>query len=989
MSEKTSAETIQEFDENTICTEEQLNNNEFSSDDLLQCINSVKNESMLNPTLHLAWFKLRDTLQPKSKEDEKNLDRLKLELTNSELSSEQDQRDGATEENPKNEPEWITDIFNNWINKDKKGVTHFARLAAIRMVGAIAGSNSEYSEAVSKRLWSIIKCEDYSVDARAYALYSLWYCNFELCYKSDDDKDYNTWENTFGANGNGYWLESIRESKIRSRAIEAVGNMAVNSSWAKCWKYGVEACEDKPDKYRLQDDKNLWISAERMLLDHWGNEIDYGVTSKLIEAIGCVSGWTDLPSGEQSPWPVIKVLEEAAKNPYFSTSGKVPGTIESIATNSIHSHEAANEKKEFALKQLLNFTVNKIEFLAIYCRDDDESWQDFEQQRRYLLTLRRIAEIAERDLEPPLDETIMAMAINSLLDIADGLPNSNLELKQKRCLKDAVKLRRLALFYLDELVQLNGHARQIVTENASKRYELMLADPNPDIAKEVAKNLINLKGQEEAACLFVDIIFDDGSLLLDRAMDYRLAHWPDEPNLSSERMQDEIRDLAADELGGIVNNSAAYSRLVEALRENNIRASRARDALIRIGGERAVESVIQYDLQRQVDERFFQPMEEARNQGWNLMNDVRNWADGNYRSTYRAANVAIYVGIIIVIFGVIFEFAYRVPNALEPVVETIVQPLNDAKEDSDSAMTMGLNNEVDTPDEAGSGPGVTATTEDQSEGERNSATEDKSEEEENQTPQVNNSFFGLNPTSAGIIFAGLMTSILGALGTAVFDPVKGLQKATAEITQLIMTFENYLGRMRLIGLGFAHAYTSQNWEQLDFLNQVSNLTASAMRESGSYLDKIGEWPGDSQFVNVPYLMNRQLDEAILLVQKSGLEVKVSDPKYDNGKTINTVIAQDPDPGISLAVGSLVKVTPSTNQQPMVVVPDFKGKKVLEAVQLAQNKGLDLTDFEFEISSDSDEGTVIKQKIPADMVISQGSQLTLTLAKKDIPGELQT
>jgi hypothetical protein len=232
-------------------------------------------------------------------------------------------------------------------------------------------------------------------------------------------------------------------------------------------------------------------------------------------------------------------------------------------------------------------------------------------------------------------------------------------------------------------------------------------------------------------------------------------------------------------------------------------------------------------------------------------------------------------------------------------------------------------------------------------------------------------------------FIGALSTIGGFLGTYVWEPAKGLNKVASELSRLIMSFENYLGRMRLIGLGFAHAYTQNNFEQLLFLSRISEITADAMRESTISLKDIGKYPNfvDKRVVTVPVLIDNSLESARGLVEQTKLEMIIGDPEYSEDKNPGTIIAQDPPAGVYVAIGSKIKVSPSTNQRPVVKVPDFTGKTILEAVESVQDGGIELGYFQFQFDVDAEEGTIITQDLRTGLNVSQGTAINLTIAKR--------
>lgn len=851
-------------------SEESLTN----SDELLQAINTSATDSILQTVaLTDSWAALNAAIDPTKNEGQ--FTALKKEI---EQREEQDDVQGGLS--------WPDELFSSWIRSDNQHVKiEFARLAAIRLLARIAGEEPRHADDVFWKLWEVIYNQDgdspYTVDARAWALYSLYFCDVEM----DSDR----WDKTFGLDPDDtdapgiYWLESVAEAKVRAEAVKAISTMAQSSSLVACRDaQDKESCSRTLHYCRLTQER--FDPVVKMLILHWGREIDYEVKRELVNALGNVAGWSSLPENE--PWEVLTILRRASDWDDYETRLRVPMALREISINLLYRTDISQAQLRRVLGEIVDVAIEVV--LSIENSSNGGSYsRSYDLQRQYVLTLRQIAVTATSNLHQDRAEEILVPIVAGLFQIADSSDYRQNDL-----------LRRLALYLLKKIVERHTRLSEIAFEN----YQRMLADPEPEVAAYAAENIVALKGEQEAADYFLDVILEDRSI--DEAIEHRRKNWKIEDE-DLDYLATEVRKRAALQLGAIPNNGTQHDKLVETLRSDPIQSGRARDALIVMGGERAVESIVNYNIQQQVTDRFFEPMEEARKKGWELLEDVRNWSGSNYRYAYYIAIVTAGLGISIFIIGLLVLF------------------------------------------------------------------------------------FGDNTTAGFVsVGGGLLLSFAAGVGAYLWEPVKGLNKVAAELSRLIMSFENYLGRMRLIGLGFAHAYTQNSFDQLQFLKRISEMTSDAMRESASSLADVGDWPGfferQSAFATVPDLVEKPLAVAKQLVQEAELELVVANSEYHKDKVQDTILSQIPGPGTFVTKGSTVEVVPSARQVPIVEVPDFTGESILGAVAMAQEAGLILQPILFSFDGVAEEGTVISQDLRKELQVSMNTSLQLTIAKN---GEL--
>jgi hypothetical protein len=82
-------------------------------------------------------------------------------------------------------------------------------------------------------------------------------------------------------------------------------------------------------------------------------------------------------------------------------------------------------------------------------------------------------------------------------------------------------------------------------------------------------------------------------------------------------------------------------------------------------------------------------------------------------------------------------------------------------------------------------------------------------------------------------------------------PIKDADKAGLDILKNTderaeESYEFLTSRLRLLGLGFAHAYTEKSWSEFStFLTDTSKAAGEAMLDSVDALNGIGHWPAQT------------------------------------------------------------------------------------------------------------------------------------------------
>ena len=848
-----------------------MDTSNFPSSDLTQLLNDINDSAVEGAdTLASRWIEFRNTISDPP-------GRVSQSLVGQSTDNWHRAIDGFLSE-------WV------YPEPPKNKVT---REAAIRLLSRV-GHSPDFANYIFEKLWELAN-SDQDADLRSWALYSLYHCNL-----------------TIDENRRSQILQIFQEKErsqpdeIRYWATYAIGSMAGECEQVMRWddrRKGSNACHCRVEPADLH-----LPTLEAFLADRWGRETDVDVNARIVEALGWVAGWGELPQDKATKWRIVAILQESAESNYLRAPSPVPWAIQQIAANILHSQNRTtvhSRNQLHATDQLLDLAVELVEKCPPP-RDREGVYRygdEYAQQREYLLAIREIARMAIRDeAELPLAEKVVSMCVERLLHIAN--------LTSARAPRVFVRLRWLALIYMNDLARDESSvkvATEWLRECALPIYKRMLSDEDPEITRTVVANMVTLMGEREAADYFVSVILDSESKDVKAAISqYRSNHGLESIVDQYDFLSQKVRRAAAQALGTIPDNNVAHDRLVENLRSESVVGSWARDALLAMGGQKAIDSMVQYSLQKMVQDKFFAPMEQAREQGWQLLNDVRFWSNSNYQVAYKAAIASFVVGLVMLVIGVLYML---------------------------------------TPE----------------------------------TAQQNITW---------ILASGVVSTVAGIVGTFLWEPVKGLNKVESELVRVIMSFENYLGRMRLIGLGFAHAYTTANWNQLEFLEGVSLLSGEAMYGSASVLEDLGEYPNvkrnfDKPYTLVPSLVGKPVDEARQLVEAVDLHLDVGVPAYDSTRVEHTVVSQIPEPETYAGKGATVKIVPSTTHQPTVKVPDFKDKTIMEALNLARDTKLTIKELSFQFH-DGPEGKVMGQDPKPDLVVAEGIPVGLTVSKKDAP-----
>ena len=136
-------------------------------------------------------------------------------------------------------------------------------------------------------------------------------------------------------------------------------------------------------------------------------------------------------------------------------------------------------------------------------------------------------------------------------------------------------------------------------------------------------------------------------------------------------------------------------------------------------------------------------------------------------------------------------------------------------------------------------------------------------------------------------------------------------------------------------------------------------------------------PSGAARVQVPALVGEDVARARALLEERGLESTVT-RRASAGREENTVLNQDPRPGVRVERGSEVALIVSSGA-PQTDVPGLRGESLESATQLLQDAGLRLGGQEEQASDDFDPGIVIDQSPQPGERVDEGSAVDVVVS----------
>jgi beta-lactam-binding protein with PASTA domain len=134
---------------------------------------------------------------------------------------------------------------------------------------------------------------------------------------------------------------------------------------------------------------------------------------------------------------------------------------------------------------------------------------------------------------------------------------------------------------------------------------------------------------------------------------------------------------------------------------------------------------------------------------------------------------------------------------------------------------------------------------------------------------------------------------------------------------------------------------------------------------------------------VPNFRGIVLDNAQLLAKQAHLTLFVEREEYSPDVPQGEIISQDPDAGMEVKRGRIVRVVVSKGVQ-MVTVPDVRGYNLEQAAALLQNAGLKQGEVSTAQSAEGQKGLVVSQNPLPGVSVKEGSSVDLVVSSGPPP-----
>lgn len=135
-----------------------------------------------------------------------------------------------------------------------------------------------------------------------------------------------------------------------------------------------------------------------------------------------------------------------------------------------------------------------------------------------------------------------------------------------------------------------------------------------------------------------------------------------------------------------------------------------------------------------------------------------------------------------------------------------------------------------------------------------------------------------------------------------------------------------------------------------------------------------------EIIFIPDLRNQSLRQAEVILRRVGLAVGEISQNYSLTVEKGKIIRQIPSPNTAVSKESLVNLVLSLSGPPagMCLIPDFSNKNISEVLTWAEENDLRIKEEE-DLSSPLPKGTVIKQSLAVDTVVSKGSEIKFVVS----------
>ncbi|MFZ9660904.1 MAG: PASTA domain-containing protein [Chitinophagaceae bacterium] len=148
-----------------------------------------------------------------------------------------------------------------------------------------------------------------------------------------------------------------------------------------------------------------------------------------------------------------------------------------------------------------------------------------------------------------------------------------------------------------------------------------------------------------------------------------------------------------------------------------------------------------------------------------------------------------------------------------------------------------------------------------------------------------------------------------------------------------------------------------------------------------FLQSLKFWTNHGDYLKIPEVKGKKLDEAVKLLEEQGFEVYIQDSIYQDTTPPLTVVKQFPDPDATVKVNRTVYLTITRAFAPQIDMPNLIGMSFRNAEMELRNKGLKLGDTIYvpDIAKNAVKDQQINgQPVKTGTKILMGSVVTLVL-----------
>lgn len=171
---------------------------------------------------------------------------------------------------------------------------------------------------------------------------------------------------------------------------------------------------------------------------------------------------------------------------------------------------------------------------------------------------------------------------------------------------------------------------------------------------------------------------------------------------------------------------------------------------------------------------------------------------------------------------------------------------------------------------------------------------------------------------------------------------------------------------------------------IDYIKAFVLFTAVAA-VSGVLVMKVAMYQGGER-VEVPDLRGKNVVQALEILDKTGLYMKIIRLDYSTAVAKDEIIDQSPKPSEIARERNDINVTISRGSQ-SIVMPQIVGTNIEMAKRTLHTSGIDIKKVVKSYSAEP-KGTILGQDIPADTALNRGDSLSILLSLGEYPDYLQ-